>query len=64
MREMAERFSGFRSSSMRMGIWEPGAAAVGMRPGLFEEGVLELEVLSGVGVGEVYHRLEMRRTLW
>lgn len=53
MREIAERFSGFRSSSIRMGIWEPGAVAVGRRPGLFEEGVLELEVLSGVGVGEV-----------
>jgi len=52
MREMAERFSGFRSSSMRRGMWEPGAAAVGRR-GLFEEGELELEVLSGVGVGEV-----------
>ena len=52
MREMAERFSGFRSSSMRMGMWEPGAA-VGRRAGLFEEGALELEVLSGVGVEEV-----------
>ena len=53
MREMAERFSGFRSSSMRMGMWELEAAAVGRRAGLFEEGALELEVLSGVGVGEV-----------
>ena len=53
MREMAERFSGFRSSSTRMGMWELGEAAVGRRPGLFEEGELGLEVLSGVGVGEV-----------
>ena len=53
MREIAERFSGFRSSSMRIGIWEPGAVAVGRRPGLFEEDVLELEVLSDAGVGEV-----------
>lgn len=53
MREMAERFSGFRSSSTRMGMWEPGAVAVGGRPGLFEEGELELEVLLDVGVGDV-----------
>ena len=26
MREMAERFSGLRSSSMRIGTWEAGAA--------------------------------------
>ena len=53
MREMAERFSGLRSSNMRIGMWEPGAAAVGRGPGLFEEGEPELEVLSGVDVGEV-----------
>ena len=52
MREMAERFSGLRSSSMRIGTWEPGAMAVGSGVGLVGGCVPELAGSLGVGVDE------------